>query len=150
MRPPSAASPPEHPDGPRRQLLDRVSPSNEPHAFGTVHSDTPRGLCAIADGPLRTVLFLYYTRRTRAEIRFSATSHNARPSLMPQARWEQIEAALDEILALPEPQWGAACARIADGNEGLHREVASLLACMGGTDPILDRPLTEPIGVAEG
>jgi hypothetical protein len=58
------------------------------------------------------------------------------------AQWARIEAALDEILALPEAQWPQACARIAGDDAQLLAEINSLLACAGGVDTILDRPLT--------
>jgi len=64
------------------------------------------------------------------------------------AQWSRIEAALDEILALPEAQWPAAGARIAQGDADLLREINSLLACTRGADSILDRPLTAPIAAA--
>jgi serine/threonine-protein kinase len=63
-------------------------------------------------------------------------------------QWTRIEAALDEILALPESQWAAACARIAGEDAGLRDEIGALLACAGGEDPILDRPLTAPTRAA--
>ena len=59
-----------------------------------------------------------------------------------RAQWAEIEAALDEILALPEAQWADACERIAGDDAELRAEIMSLLACTGGDDPILDRPLT--------
>jgi hypothetical protein len=61
-----------------------------------------------------------------------------------RAQWTQIEAALDEILALPESQWPEACARIAGNDELLLAEINSLLACTQGIDPVLDRPITVP------
>ena len=60
-------------------------------------------------------------------------------------QWAQVEAALDEILALPESQWPAACARIAAGDAALLAEVSSLLARVGGNDPVLDHPLARPV-----
>jgi eukaryotic-like serine/threonine-protein kinase len=61
------------------------------------------------------------------------------------AEWSRIEAALDEILALPETEWPAAGARIAQGDAELLREINSLLACAGAADSFLDRPLTARI-----
>jgi len=60
------------------------------------------------------------------------------------ADWEKIEAALDEILGLPEDQWPAACARIAGDDAALEAEIKSLLAHTGGVDPVLDRPIPAP------
>jgi TolA-binding protein len=67
-----------------------------------------------------------------------------------RAQWTQIEAALDEILALPESQWPQACARIAGGDAALLAEINSLLAYTGGIDPVLDRPLTVPGPAVQG
>jgi hypothetical protein len=64
--------------------------------------------------------------------------------LSARSQWDQIEAALDEILALPEAQWPEACARIAGDDVALLAEIKSLLACTGGVDPVLDSPLTVP------
>ncbi len=64
-------------------------------------------------------------------------------------QWTRVEAALDEILALPEDQWQAAAARIAGGDAELQREINSLLAVAGGADSLLDRPLTAPIVASE-
>src|ERR1700678_2466854 len=61
-----------------------------------------------------------------------------------QAQWTQIEAALDEILALPESEWPEACARLSRNDDGLLAEINALLACTRGVDPVLDRPLTVP------
>jgi len=59
-------------------------------------------------------------------------------------QWARVEAALDEILALPASQWPAACARIAGADADLLAEITSLLARMGGDDGVLDRPLARP------
>ena len=65
--------------------------------------------------------------------------------------WEKIDAALDEILALPESQWPEACARIAGDDAAFLEEINSLLAHTGGTDPVLDRPIAMPkLVVPEG
>jgi tRNA A-37 threonylcarbamoyl transferase component Bud32 len=58
--------------------------------------------------------------------------------------WERIEAALDELLALPENQWPEACSRIAAGDAALEAEIKSLLAHTGGVDPVLDQPVRMP------
>jgi tetratricopeptide (TPR) repeat protein/tRNA A-37 threonylcarbamoyl transferase component Bud32 len=63
--------------------------------------------------------------------------------------WPRIEAALDEILGLPESEWAAACARVAGVDARLHAEIASLLACAGGEDRLLDRSLTLPLGAID-
>ena len=41
------------------------------------------------------------------------------------AEWARIEAALDEILALPESQWSTACIHLAGDDEHLRRELGS-------------------------
>jgi eukaryotic-like serine/threonine-protein kinase len=58
-------------------------------------------------------------------------------------QWERIEAALDEMLALPETQWPEASARLAGDDTALLAEIQSLLACSKGIDPVLDRPVTD-------
>jgi serine/threonine protein kinase len=64
--------------------------------------------------------------------------------------WPRVDAALDEIVSLPESQWAEACARIAGDDALLLEELTSLVACAGGDDPVLDRPLTAgPIGATE-
>jgi eukaryotic-like serine/threonine-protein kinase len=57
------------------------------------------------------------------------------------SQWTRVEAALDEILELPETQWPQACERLAGGDPLLLAEITSLLARIGGEDPVLDRPL---------
>ncbi|MGA2188602.1 MAG: serine/threonine-protein kinase [Steroidobacteraceae bacterium] len=71
--------------------------------------------------------------------------------------WDRVEAALDEILALPESDWPEASARIAGDDLELLAEINSLLACTGGEDPVLDGALTvaspaapRPTGLAVG
>jgi tetratricopeptide (TPR) repeat protein len=61
-----------------------------------------------------------------------------------ETQWSRVEAALDEILALPESQWPEACARIAGDDAALLSEIESLLEHTGGVDPVLDQPLTIP------
>lgn len=56
------------------------------------------------------------------------------------AEWARIEAALDEILALPEDQWSAACTRVAGEDRAFRSELESLLANVHGDDPVLDFP----------
>lgn len=56
--------------------------------------------------------------------------------------WEEIEAALDAILSLPEPQRRPECLRLSGNNQALRRELLSLLACVGGDDPVLDHSVT--------
>ena len=58
-----------------------------------------------------------------------------------RAQWARIEAALDEILALPETQWPEASLRLAGGDTALLAEIKSLLACSGGIDPVLEASL---------
>jgi eukaryotic-like serine/threonine-protein kinase len=57
-------------------------------------------------------------------------------------KWPEVEAALDTILSLPERDWHAASLRLAGDDAELCRELLSLLACVGGFDPLLDRPAT--------
>ncbi len=54
--------------------------------------------------------------------------------------WQRVDAALDEILALPNSEWPEACVRLAGNDEHLRQELESLLARVGGVDPILDHP----------
>jgi tRNA A-37 threonylcarbamoyl transferase component Bud32 len=56
--------------------------------------------------------------------------------------WDRVEAALDEILALPESDWPAASARIAGEDSNFLEELRQLLACTGGVDAILDGSLS--------
>ena len=56
------------------------------------------------------------------------------------SEWRRIDAALDEILSLPAEEWTAACTRIAGSDATLRHELESLLAKVGGDDPILDFP----------
>jgi serine/threonine protein kinase len=57
-----------------------------------------------------------------------------------RVEWERIDAALDELLALPPEDWPSACKRISAGDAQLQRELENLLAHVGGEDPILDFP----------
>jgi tetratricopeptide (TPR) repeat protein len=52
--------------------------------------------------------------------------------------WERIDAALDEILALGPGEWQEACRRLSGGDEAFRLELESLLAQVGGVDPVLD------------
>jgi serine/threonine-protein kinase len=52
--------------------------------------------------------------------------------------WQRIDAALDEILGLPPGDWNAACRRLSGDDEAFRQELESLLAQMGGEDPVLD------------
>jgi len=52
--------------------------------------------------------------------------------------WQRIDAALDEILNLPQGEWAEACRRLAGGDEAFRLELESLLAQVGGKDPVLD------------
>jgi len=56
-------------------------------------------------------------------------------------QWARVEAALDEVLALPESQWPEACVRIVGDDAALLAELRSLLERTGGSDPVLDQPL---------
>jgi len=83
------------------------------------------------------------------------TAHAIDPSASPDhalrgaADWPRIDAALDEILGLPEGEWAAACERVSGGDASLHAELASLLACAGGEDRLLDSPRTLPLGAID-
>jgi eukaryotic-like serine/threonine-protein kinase len=56
-----------------------------------------------------------------------------------QRPWPEIETALDAILALPEREWSAACRRLSGADAAFRNELQSLLGCVGGFDPLLDR-----------
>jgi serine/threonine protein kinase/tetratricopeptide (TPR) repeat protein len=68
------------------------------------------------------------------------------------ASWTRIEAALDEILALPTTEWSAAAIRLAAGDATILREIQTLLHYAGDEPSLLDRPLEfhadrEPAGL---
>jgi eukaryotic-like serine/threonine-protein kinase len=63
--------------------------------------------------------------------------------------WARIEAALDELLALPLASRAQALIRIAAGDGALHDELASLLSQVDGEDGLLDTPAVGVIAVAE-
>jgi tetratricopeptide (TPR) repeat protein len=52
--------------------------------------------------------------------------------------WERIDAALDEILGLAPDEWNEACWRLSGDDEAFRLELESLLAQVGGEDPVLD------------
>jgi tetratricopeptide (TPR) repeat protein/predicted Ser/Thr protein kinase len=54
--------------------------------------------------------------------------------------WQRVEAALDELLALPEDERPATLSRIALQDVELRYQLESLLAYMTGDDPLLDAP----------
>jgi serine/threonine protein kinase/tetratricopeptide (TPR) repeat protein len=54
--------------------------------------------------------------------------------------WQRIDAALDEILGLAPGEWSDACRRLSGGDTALRLELESLLAQVGGEDPLLDFP----------
>ena len=61
--------------------------------------------------------------------------------------WQRIDAALDEILDLPSGEWNEACRQLSGGDEPFRLELESLLAQVGGEDPVLDFTAgTLPIG----
>jgi tetratricopeptide (TPR) repeat protein len=66
------------------------------------------------------------------------------PVVHPKTDWGSIDAALDEILALPQSEWASASARIAGADAALLAEIRSLLSFASGEDPVLDRPLAPP------
>jgi serine/threonine protein kinase len=57
------------------------------------------------------------------------------------ASWTRIEAALDEILALPTTEWSDASIRLAAGDNGVLQEIQTLLKYAGDEPSPLDRPL---------
>ncbi len=75
--------------------------------------------------------------------RQTAHGDRARDAVTNRAQWTRIEAALDEIRALPETQWPEASERLAGGDTELLAAIKSLLACSGGIDPVLDRPVSD-------
>jgi eukaryotic-like serine/threonine-protein kinase len=93
--------------------------------------------------------------RPRLPRRLYAVWHDCRAegnmlsTMNSESNWTRIEAALDEILAMPKSQWATACARIAGDDLLLHGEILALLAYTGGEDPILDRPPAAPIRTTE-
>jgi tetratricopeptide (TPR) repeat protein len=69
------------------------------------------------------------------------------------AGWNRIEAALDELLALPEAQRAAALARLAGDDAAMRTELESLLAETRTPDTLLDQPAVtayQPQAPAEG
>jgi eukaryotic-like serine/threonine-protein kinase len=52
--------------------------------------------------------------------------------------WQRIDAALDEILNLAPSEWNEACRRLSGNDQALRLELESLLAQVGGEDPVLD------------
>ena len=52
--------------------------------------------------------------------------------------WQRIDAALDEILGLAPGEWNAACRRLSGDDAAFRLELESLLAQVGGEDPVLD------------
>jgi tetratricopeptide (TPR) repeat protein len=59
--------------------------------------------------------------------------------------WQRIDAALDQILILPPGEWNEASRRLSGDDETLRRELESLLAQVGGDDPVLDVPAGTPL-----
>lgn len=57
--------------------------------------------------------------------------------------WARTDAALDELIALPAAQRGAAITRIAGADAGFALELQSLAAQLDGDDELLDRPAAD-------
>jgi eukaryotic-like serine/threonine-protein kinase len=75
--------------------------------------------------------------------RFAVTHHSP---------WSRVEAALDELLELPETEWSEACARIAGDDAAFREEITAMLANTKREHPILDRrpSLTGPHSSDQG
>jgi tetratricopeptide (TPR) repeat protein/predicted Ser/Thr protein kinase len=69
-------------------------------------------------------------------------------ALSDHADWPSVEAALDELLALPAPERTLALERITSGRPTLREMLESLLAHADGPDALLDRPAIEAIPAA--
>jgi hypothetical protein len=65
------------------------------------------------------------------------------------ADWNRVDAALDELLALPPGARVDTLSRIAADDPALCAELQSLLAYVGGHDDLLDGPATDAIGVSD-
>jgi len=65
-----------------------------------------------------------------------------------QSDWQRIEAALDGVLSLPEVERPEALRRIASDDVELRDQLVSLIAHMGGDDPLLDAPAINAVGAA--
>src|SRR5450755_733015 len=65
-----------------------------------------------------------------------------------QSDWQRIEAALDGILSLPEVERPEALRRIASDDVELRDQLVSLIAHMGGDDPLLDAPAINAVVAA--
>ena len=84
--------------------------------------------------------------RDRAE---PVTRHENGDAVSNPADWNRVEAALDEILALPIEERQAAIARIAGGNAPMRVELESLLHYVAGGDELLDGAAVDAITTAE-
>ena len=67
----------------------------------------------------------------------------APPTDAAASSWARTDAALDELIALPAAQRGAAIARIAGADAGFALELQSLAAQLDGDDELLDRPAAD-------
>jgi tetratricopeptide (TPR) repeat protein len=80
-----------------------------------------------------------------AKIEASQADGNRMPETV---SWDQVEAALDELLALPESARAESLERMTRGRNALRETLQSLLAYAAGGDDLLDRPaldaLTDP------
>lgn len=65
-----------------------------------------------------------------------------------RAAWERLDAALDELLALPREQREAAVLRLAAGDASMASELRALLAGVDVGDSLLDHPASEMLAVA--
>jgi tetratricopeptide (TPR) repeat protein/tRNA A-37 threonylcarbamoyl transferase component Bud32 len=69
-------------------------------------------------------------------------------ALSDRADWPSVEAALDELLALPVAERALALERITSSRPGLCQMLESLLAHADGPDALLDRPAIEALPAA--
>jgi tetratricopeptide (TPR) repeat protein/predicted Ser/Thr protein kinase len=65
-----------------------------------------------------------------------------------QSDWQYIESALDDVMSLPEGERPEAIRRIASDDVALSDQLASLIAHMGGDDPLLDAPAINAVVAA--
>ena len=74
------------------------------------------------------------------------------PAGSAQPAWARVDAALDELLALPAAERTGAIARVARGDAALARELHSLVTHLEGSGDLLDHPashLLQDAGMAE-
>jgi serine/threonine protein kinase/Tol biopolymer transport system component len=64
---------------------------------------------------------------------------------MPSERWQQIESVYHVVRALPVAERGAAVAELCAGDEGLRREIESLLLHEGAASAFMETPATAAV-----